>query len=258
VPRAVNEEIRRTLEAASNLCRCEENEEALKLVEEALEQHPNDLELKAMLGVVLSRVERDREAEAVLRAVLKRDPEHEQATSTLGRLLDNSLRTEEAEELYRSFMGRKPACHVVLDDLCRLLLDEERVDEAYKLARAHADQFPAVYEAYSPLQRVLQTQEDEIREKADEAQFDRKGLTKLTSNLIEQFEVILKMEREIGSETLNTIGHAWELDEEIIRIAAELDYIEDAFRKQRASVPSALQSAIQAIHAERGKRAKIK
>ena len=254
----MNEEIRRTLEAASNLCRCEDNEEALKIVEKALERYPNDLELKTMLGIVLSRLERDREAEAVLRSVLKRNPDHEEATCALGRLLDNSLRTEEAEQLYRGLLQRKPASHAALDDLCKLLLDEERLDEAYKLARAHSDQFPAVYEAYSPIQHVLQSLEDEIREQTDETDFDRKGLAKLGSNLAEQFDVILRMEQSVGLDTLKAKGCTWELDEDVVRIAAELDYIEAVFKKFRASLPSAVGGMIKAAHAERDRRAKVK
>lgn len=219
-----------------------------------MQRHPNHQGLKTMLGIVLSRLERDHEAEAVLRSVLKRDPSDEQATSALGRLLDNSLRSEEAQSTYRALLQRKPESHVVLDDLCSLLLDEEEFEEAYKLAKVHAGKFPTAYEAYHPLQRVLQTEEDNIGEEIDESEFDRKGLTKLASNLIEQFEVVVKIEESVGSDKLNTMGHKRELDEEAIRIAAELDRIDDAFKKHRATMSPALQGKIQASHAEKGKR----
>jgi len=244
------------LDAASALCSRDENLEALKLLEEALGRFPNHLGLKTMLGIVLSRLGRDNEAEAVLRSVLRRDPSDERATSALGRLLDNSLRTEEAERMYRGLLDRKPASHTVLDDLCDLLLDAEQFDEAHRLAKRHAEQFSTTYEAYSPLQHVLQAEEDNISDETDESEFDRKGLTKLASNLIEQFEIITNMEKSIGSDILAAIGHAWDLDEDAIRIAAELSRVEDAFKKHRASMPPALQNGIQSVHVEMDKRAK--
>ncbi len=244
------------LDAVSALCSREENEKALKLVEDALERYPNHLGLKTMLGIVLSRLGRDNESEAVLRSVLKSDPSDEQATSALGRLLDNSLRTEEAERLYRGLLDRKPVSHIVLDDLCSLLLDAEQYDEAHRLAKTHAERFSTTYEAYGPLQHVLQTEEDNVSEETDESDFDRKGLAKLVSNLIEQFEVIVNMEKNVGRDKLISLARAWELDEEAIRVATELGRIEDAFKKHRASIPPALQNGIESVHAEMDKRAK--
>jgi predicted Zn-dependent protease len=254
--RTMDDELQRVLDAASALCSREENEEALKLVEDTLEKYPSHQGLMTMLGIVLSRLGRENEAESVLRSVLKGDPSNEQATSALGRLLDNSLRTEEAERLYRGLLDRKPASHTVLDDLCSLLLDTEQYDEAHRLARTHIERFSAMYEAYGPLQHVLQTEEDNVSEGTDESDFDRKGLTKFASNLIEQFEVIVNMEKNVGRDKLISLGRSWDLDEEAIRVATELGRIEDAFKKHRASMTPALQNGIESVHAEMDKRVK--
>ena len=254
----MSEEIRRVLAMASGLCSREDHTEAEKLIREALDQYPGNLDLKVMLGIILSRTERDREAEAVLRSVLKRDPDHEQATSALGRLLDNSLRTEEAESLYRGHLEMRPASHSVADDLCRMLVEEERSDEAYRIAKTQADRYPKEYEAYSALQHVLESVEDVIREMTEEADFDRKNLTRLASNLIEQFEVIQKMEKHVRKETPRAGDHIWELDEEVMRIAGELEYVDGEFKRHRAALPANLQAATKSIYTERDIRAKSK
>ncbi|RDE13020.1 MAG: hypothetical protein C4K49_09040 [Candidatus Thorarchaeota archaeon] len=254
----MSEEIRRVLAMASGLCSREDHEEAEKLIRDALEHYPGDLDLKAMLGIILSRTERDREAESVLRSVLKRDPDHEQATSTLGRLLDNSLRTEEAESLYRGLLERRPASHSIADDLCRMLVEEDRPDEAYRIAKTHADRYPNEYEAYSAIQHVLESIEDIIREMTEETDFDRRNLARLASNLIEQFEVIRRMEMHVGKDSLRAGDHIWELDEEVMRIAGELEYVEGEFKKHRTALPANLQAATRLVYAERNTRAKSK
>jgi hypothetical protein len=106
------------------------------------------------------------------------------------------------------------------------------------------------------LQHVLQTEEDNISEETDESEFDRKGLTKLASNLMEQFEVLLNVERNVSPDKLRATGHAWELDEDAVRIAAELNRIEDDFKAHSASMPPALQNGIQSVRTETAKRAK--
>ena len=232
--------IRDALDRASKLCGEECDEEAQKVILEALGRYPENLDLRTMLGKIQARLHREEEAEATLRGVLKDNPIHEDASCALGRLLDQSLRTDEAEQVYRRLLAESPASHCALDDLCRFLIAEDRHLEALDVAREHADRFPDCLEAYDGLRYLLAIMEDEICGGYISESTDNETLENLAVNLLEQFDAIMRIEKNIGP--LSGLGEpvASDMQEERLRIIAELEHLSRVIDERGFDLPLAL------------------
>ncbi|MFQ5834243.1 MAG: tetratricopeptide repeat protein [Candidatus Thorarchaeota archaeon] len=210
------------LEAIENLCKEDRNEEAESILKEALASNPDDLDLKTMLGIVQSRLHRDEDAESTLRSVLQVDQNQEDAVCALGRILDQSLRSKEAEQMYRGLLTQRPESHCALDDLCRLLVSEGREQEALLLARNHTKDFPKDLRAYDGLRYVLATLEESLI-LADSQ--DQENSMKLSENLLEQFNLILKIEIQVDPIWFQSEEVVQDLEEDLMRIAQELEHL---------------------------------
>ena len=238
--------VEKALNRASALCDEECDGDAERVLLEALEKHPKNLDLRTMLGKVQSRLHREEEAEITLRRVLEENPLHEDASCALGRLLDQSLRSDEAEQVYRELLKESPSSHCALDDLCRLLLAEDRPLEALDVAREHVDRFPDHIEAYDGLRYVLVVIEDELSEGYINDSTSDETLERLAVNLLEQYEVILKMEGNIGAFSSLPENISCDLENEYLRIVGELEYLSEIISDRGINLPSLLENKLSA------------
>ncbi|MFW9968203.1 MAG: tetratricopeptide repeat protein [Candidatus Thorarchaeota archaeon] len=234
------------LSRASALCDEECDDDAERVLLEALEKHPNNLDLRTMLGKVQSRLHREEEAEITLRGVLEKDPLHEDASCALGRLLDQSLRSDEAEQVYRELLKESPSSHCALDDLCRLLLAEGRPLEALDVARGHSDRFPDHIEAYDGLRYVLAVIEDELSEGYISESTSDETLVRLVANMLEQYKVILKMEHNIDSFSALPENVSYDLENDYLRIVGELEHLSEIINDRGINLPSLLANQLSA------------
>ncbi|MFW9799806.1 MAG: tetratricopeptide repeat protein [Candidatus Thorarchaeota archaeon] len=232
---------RTVLEAIENLCKEERNEEAESLLKEALESNPENLDLKTMLGIVQSRLHMDEDAETTLRSVLQADQNHEDAVCALGRILDQSLRSKEAERMYRGLLTRRPESHCALDDLCRLLLSEGHEQEALLLARNHTKGFPKDIHAYDGLRYVLAAFEESLV-LADSQ--DQENSRRLTENLLEQFDLILRIENQVDSKWFENEELFQNLKEDLMRISQELEHLLNTLEGYEVSVDDRLRERV--------------
>jgi tetratricopeptide (TPR) repeat protein len=233
-------EIREALEKATRLCDEECDEDAEVLILDALSKFPDHADLLTILGKIQSRLHKEQHAETTLKAVLAKNPNHEDASCALGRLLDQSLRTEEAETLYRGLLERRPDSHCALDDLCRLLIGEGRYLEALDVARDHVDRYPDSLEAYDGLRYLLAVLEDEICGGYVSESTDNETIEKLAVNLLEQFDAITRIEKNIGP--LSGLGEptASDMQEEYLRIVAELEHLSGVIEARGLDLPLSL------------------
>jgi Flp pilus assembly protein TadD len=249
--------VREALERASSLCDEECDDDAEQVILEALERHPRNLDLRTMLGKVQSRLHREEDAEVTLRGVLEDDPLHEDASCALGRLLDQSLRTGEAEQVFRELLKKAPASHCALDDLCRLLLAEGRSLEALDVARNHAGRFPDNLKAYDGLRYVLAVIEDELCGGYISKSTDDATLDQLLVNLLDQYDTILRIERNVCSFSDMPDNISCDLQNEYLRIVGELEHLSrimsDRGINLSSSIDNQLSAAVQEGSSRRGK-----
>lgn len=172
-----------------------EFEIAIDILREALRNHPNNLKVRTMLGVVLAKANKDRDSEKMLRSVLRQDPYHEEAVSALGRLLDNSLRTQEAEQLFRNLLRNKKNSHLILNDLTRMLLEEGRIEEAYSLAKDHIQRNPNELKSYSLIRELFLLDEIRLEDNLLDSDYKSGEWESLVTNLLEQYDLIKKIEQ---------------------------------------------------------------
>lgn len=249
--------VKDALERASNLCDEECDEDAERVLLEALERHPKNLDLRTKLGKVQSRLHREEDAEVTLRGILEEDPLHEDASCALGRLLDQSLRTDEAEQVYRELLKKSPASHCALDDFCRLLLAENRHLEALEVARNHADKFPNDLEAYDGLRYLLTVIEDELCAGYISESTSDETLEHLAVNLLEQYDALMRIEKNVGSSSSLAENIACDLQNEYLRIVGELEHlsgvIDDRGLDLQSSLSMQLSAAVKEGSDRRGK-----
>jgi tetratricopeptide (TPR) repeat protein len=194
----VNPESDNILNTASSLCRDEREIEAESLVKNQLVIDPDNLQLRTKLGEIQARLCKENEAEVTFRDVLNCDPTYEDAVCFLGRLLNQSFRIEESEQIYREFLRGNPTGHHALDDLCRLLLSENRNNEALALARSQVEKYSDQFDAYTVLANTLKIIEDELESDLDEDNKNEIFFLNYMGNLLEQLELVFKLETHIA------------------------------------------------------------
>jgi Flp pilus assembly protein TadD len=192
-------ESEKVLKKAADLCQDERELEAEVLVKEQLAADPDNLELMTKLGEIQARLCNDHEAESTFRAVLVRDPNHEDAVCGLGRLLDQALRTGEAEQIYRDFLQNNPVGHCALEDLCRILLAEDQTDEALALARNQVEHYGNNPQAFDAIRYLLHILEDQLESELNDDRENETIFTQLMNNLLEQLELVIKLESLVES-----------------------------------------------------------
>ena len=170
-----------------------EFEIAIDILREALRNHPNNLKVRTMLGVVLAKAYKDRDSEKMLRSVLRQDPYHEEAVSALGRLLDNSLRTQEAEQLLRNLLRNKKNSHLIMNDLTRMLLEEGRIEEAYSLAKDFIQRNPNELKSYTLLRELYLLDEIRLEDNLLDSDYKSSEWESLVTNLLEQYDLTKKI-----------------------------------------------------------------
>lgn len=191
----MEKDIIHALDLAESYSSKDEFEIAIDILKETLGNHPNNLKVRTMLGVVLAKANRDKDSEKMLRSVLHRDPYHEEAISALGRLLDNSLRTEEAEQMFRNLLKNKKNSHLIMNDLTRMLLEEERVEEAYSLAKGHIQRNPNQLKSYTLLRELYLLDEIRLEDNLLDSEYKSSEWELLVANLLNQYDLTKKMEQ---------------------------------------------------------------
>ncbi|MFX1368942.1 MAG: hypothetical protein ACFFAY_10115 [Promethearchaeota archaeon] len=218
-------EIQTAINKAIALCNEENATQAESLLQSLIHKYPENVELLTAYGKVQSYLDLECEAEATFRTALAIDSDYEDAVCALGRLLDQSLRSEEAELLLRDLLTRQPGSHCAMDDLCRILLTEDKMDEALELADSHTRLFSKDIDAYSASRYVLARLEDMLRFDNEGPDLDEQTTEKLLASLNMQFELILRMEKEIGEDGLRDADLLCDIHEDLVRLTGEMEYL---------------------------------
>ncbi|MDP3815749.1 tetratricopeptide repeat protein [Pseudomonas sp.] len=137
----------------------QDNQRAWQVIEQALEQFPDDLNLlytRAMLAEKrddLDRLEQD------LRFILEREPDNAMALNALGyTLADRTTRYAEARELIEQAYQLNPSDPAILDSLGWVNYRQGNLDEAERLLRKAMKDFPD-HEVAAHLGEVLWAQD---------------------------------------------------------------------------------------------------
>lgn len=236
----MNDESEKVLQEAIDLCDDERELEAEILVMEQIAKDPDNLKLMTKLGEIQARLCNDYEAEATFRTILIREPNYEEAVCGLGALLDQSLRVEEAEQIYRNFLKSNPDGHHALEGLCRLLLSDNQINETLELARNQVEKYGDQHSAYSALTFALHVLEDQLE---SDLYDDRENLiifTQYMNNLLEQFELVLKLEKhvEIKEELI------CEVEDEKNRLVGEINQLLKSAGTRNITVSSELENRV--------------
>lgn len=176
---------------AETLGNNEKDEQALRVLEKAIKQYPDDLNLlytRAMLAEKrddLSQMEKD------LRSIIRREPENAMALNALGyTLADRTTRYAEAKQLIEKAHLINPEDPAVLDSLGWVNYRLGNLDEAERLLRQALQRFPD-HEVAAHLGEVLwangkRREARQVWAKAFEAQPDspilRKTVLRLTGS----------------------------------------------------------------------------
>ena len=176
---------------AETLGNNEKDEQALRVLEKAIKQYPDDLNLlytRAMLAEKrddLSQMEKD------LRSIISREPENAMALNALGyTLADRTTRYAEAKQLIEKAHLINPEDPAVLDSLGWVNYRLGNLDEAERLLRQALQRFPD-HEVAAHLGEVLwangkRREARQVWAKAFEAQPDspilRKTVLRLTGS----------------------------------------------------------------------------
>jgi tetratricopeptide (TPR) repeat protein len=221
----VKEHISSIIAEALALCDDENPSEASELLLQALLDYPEDVNLLTTMGIVQSKLDLEDEAESTFRKVLGIESHNEIALCALGRLLDSELRSDEAQELLRNFLREQPQSHCAVDDLCRILYSDGRVQESLEIAQKHAFHYPKEVDAYSAVRYILARIEDSLCFDYEGSEDNPEHIEELFSVFAKQFEMILRMEKEIGVEALGERGILSDLQEDTIRLTGELEHL---------------------------------
>ncbi len=231
----------KVIDRAEELCILCEEDEAERIVREALEMKPNHLGLQTELAIILSRKGYDTKAEGILRKVIKQDPYHQRAIAALGRMLDNSLRSDEAETLFTIFLKKRPDAHIVFDDLCRLWFDNEEQEKALEAARKHITEYPNAVHAYDALRFVLVRLEDDLSSDLADDPTDHERIIAFSKNILEQYSILMKLKDMVTSSQEADKYHE-DLEEDLRRIKGELLELRKRYQNQHVPISKELDS----------------
>jgi len=133
-------------------------EPAWKVINEGLEQYPNDLNLLYTRAMLAEKRDDLAQLETDLRYIIQREPEHAMALNALGyTLADRTTRYEEARELIEKAHLLNPDDPAILDSLGWVNYRLGNLDEAERLLRQALEKFPD-HEVAAHLGEVLWAQ----------------------------------------------------------------------------------------------------
>ena len=133
-------------------------EAAWKVINEGLEQYPNDLNLLYTRAMLAEKRDDLAQLETDLRYIIQREPEHAMALNALGyTLADRTTRYEEARELIEKAHQLNPDDPAILDSLGWVNYRQGNLDEAERLLRQALEKFPD-HEVAAHLGEVLWAQ----------------------------------------------------------------------------------------------------
>jgi tetratricopeptide (TPR) repeat protein len=133
-------------------------EPAWAVIQQGLEQFPNDLNLLYTRAMLAEKRDDLGQLESDLRFILEREPDHAMALNALGyTLADRTTRYEEARELIEKAHQLSPDDPAILDSLGWVNYRQGRLDEAERLLRLALEKFPD-HEVAAHLGEVLWAQ----------------------------------------------------------------------------------------------------
>ena len=133
-------------------------EAAWKVINEGLEQYPNDLNLLYTRAMLAEKRDDLAQLETDLRYIIQREPEHAMALNALGyTLADRTSRYEEAKALIEQAHQLNPDDAATLDSLGWVNYRQGNLDEAERLLRQALEKFPD-HEVAAHLGEVLWAQ----------------------------------------------------------------------------------------------------
>ena len=128
---------RKTLALSQWLREHRQPEQALPLLDQALQQSPDDHELLSEQSLVLEKLQRHEDMETVLRKLMRTRPQDPQAWNALGySLADRGIRLEEARALILKAVELAPQDPFIQDSLGWLEFRMGRTEEAMRILRA--------------------------------------------------------------------------------------------------------------------------
>ena len=128
------------------------------MINEGLEQYPNDLNLLYTRAMLAEKRDDLAQLETDLRYIIQREPEHAMALNALGyTLADRTTRYEEARELIEKAHQLNPDDPAILDSLGWVNYRQGNLDEAERLLRQALEKFPD-HEVAAHLGEVLWAQ----------------------------------------------------------------------------------------------------
>jgi tetratricopeptide (TPR) repeat protein len=118
-------------------------EQALQLYDQALEQQPDDDDLRYSRSLLYERMNRIADAEADLRAILQKSPDDARALNALGYTLAvHTDRLDEADQLVGKALAQTPDDPAIIDSLGWVRFRQGRLQEALSLLQKAYAQFP--------------------------------------------------------------------------------------------------------------------
>ncbi len=123
--------------------RHDRGDEAVALLESALERFPADTSILYQLGAVLEQHDRFADSERAFRALLDQVPDHAPTLNHLGYMLaDRGIRLQESVDLLKKAIAMDPHNGSYLDSLGWAYFKLDRLDLAEAPLRAAGDQLP--------------------------------------------------------------------------------------------------------------------
>ena len=131
--------------------------DALRLIEEALADEPDNIRFLSAKGEICLRTGRTAEAEGAFRKVLENDPYMTEAHNALGSIYDHLGRKMEAEQEFKSALADRayPTPEKIYLNLGLLYASEGRSDEAVDSFRMAVGINPKYYRGHFELASIL-------------------------------------------------------------------------------------------------------
>lgn len=169
-----DERLRLLLAQSDLLLEANRPQQAAKLIDDALAQNPDSVELLFARSMVLEKLNRTADMERDLKRILELDPKNANALNALGyTLADRGERLDEAHELIQRALEQSPDNPYILDSMGWVLYRKGDLAGAETYLRRALRQLPEA-EVYAHLAEVLHAQG-----RTDEArQVLREGLKK--------------------------------------------------------------------------------
>jgi len=163
---------------------------ALKILEEALVQHPDNYKLRFALGVVYNDLGRIHDSVAVMQGLLKENPDDATVLNFIGyTYVEQGIQLEDAEKLLNRALELKPDSGYILDSMGWLFYmrkDYKKAMEYLLKAQKMIDDDPTLFEHLGDINLALEHYDDALKN------YRRSLKIKEDKNIREKMEKLLQ------------------------------------------------------------------